>query len=280
MRDYPLMFTTDRVAKAVIISPEVAENWLRFNTKNRKINPEYANQMANKISRGLWQFNGEPIIFNTDGGINDGQHRLTGCVKSGKPIETVVAWGASPDAIVTVDRGKKRSLRDNLTILRDETDNTLASVLNSCVEWFVKGEQSGRAVKRSSRVEFEDAIEYLDAHPEVKNFDHYKTPTARKIAVISVIWFAHYVCAQIDADDADYFFDHLMSGRQGENPLDETIFVLRETLMSRREDIKGEKDTQLALIFTAWNKFRDGDVPKIIRWTGKGANAQKFPVPH
>jgi hypothetical protein len=280
MNDKPKMFTANKVAKVVTITPELAENWLRFNTRNRTIDKNRVASYKQLIEDGMWKFNGEAIVFNTDGGLNNGQHRLGGCAASGKSIESVVVWGATPDSIITIDRGRARTLRDNLTIMRDKKNRDLASVLKSCVIWFERGQHNGRAMKGSGVFQHEEAIAYFDAHPEIMDFDLYKGETPRRIATPSVLWFAHYLCAQVDGTDADYFFDHILTGHQGSNPMDETIFRTRETLMSRREDLTKEKDVQLALILIGWNKFRAGETPKLIRWTGKGANAQKFPEPH
>lgn len=275
----PAMFTAEKTAKVIIISPALAANWLQFNTRNRPLNKNRVERYINKIERGLWQYNGQTIIWNTSGGLNDGQHRLEACVKSGQPIESVVAWGADPLAIITTDRGQSRNLRQNITLIQGKKSKDIGRVANMSIAWFVLGERE-KAFRTHKSVEFEDALEYIEENPEMENFNLYENDaTARRIAVPSTLWFCHYVCAEIDGTDADYFFGKLISGRIGDNPNDETILQLREQLMSNRGERGYTQDVQAALIFIAWNLFRKGETRKIIKWAKRGASAQAFPEP-
>lgn len=275
----PIMFTSEKVATVMTVTPEIAVNWLKFNNRNRNLPESASRKYESKLKRGLWQFNGASIVWNTSGGLNDGQTRLQACVNTGIPIEVVVVWGVDPDAIITLDRGRGRSLTHNLQIIDGSKSKDLARVLNLCVAWF-RGGSRETVFQGNSRYEFEDAVDFLKENPDIENFLIYENDkVARKIGITSILAFTHYVCAQIDADEADYFFSRLISGVQSENPNDATIFQLREMLMEKRDDKAFRHIEQAAFTFIAWNLFRSGETRKILRWSRKGANAQKFPEP-
>ena len=60
----------------VEITPELAHEWLGFNTHNRNIRQRIVTAYAADMTGGDWQWNGESIKFAEDGTLLDGQHRL------------------------------------------------------------------------------------------------------------------------------------------------------------------------------------------------------------
>lgn len=57
----PMFFSAQEKAGIMTISPEVAENWLKFNTNNRLITEKPRKAMAEAFKSGRFQFNGDPI---------------------------------------------------------------------------------------------------------------------------------------------------------------------------------------------------------------------------
>lgn len=72
-------------SKVVDVTPRIAEAWLKKNTKNRSIRKHLLERYASDMRSGLWKLTGEPIIFNCDGTLIDGQHRLQSVVLAEKP---------------------------------------------------------------------------------------------------------------------------------------------------------------------------------------------------
>lgn len=92
----------------VNISPEIAEQYLKTNANNRKLNDKRVRQYAEDMSNGKWQLNGESIKFNKSGMLIDGQHRLSAIIKSGTSVQMLVTWGID-DSVTTLDRGQGRT---------------------------------------------------------------------------------------------------------------------------------------------------------------------------
>ena len=97
MNDDPLHFTTAKHSAVMIVTPEIAANWLQYNTGNRNLSTQSVDKFARLLTEGNFRYNGDAIRFSTDRRLLDAQHRLHGCVKSGVPFESVIAWGIEPE---------------------------------------------------------------------------------------------------------------------------------------------------------------------------------------
>lgn len=93
------------------ITPELAEHYLKFNTRNRyncKGNPETIKSFAEDMKMGLWKLNGSSISFSDKDILLDGQHRLYACIMAGVPFTTLVVRGLPDDCFDTIDIGLMR----------------------------------------------------------------------------------------------------------------------------------------------------------------------------
>lgn len=98
------------------ITPAMAEEMLKKNTQNRPLNQNYAQLYAKDMKAGNWKLNGEPIIFDDNGNLIDGQHRLMAVVIAGVPVDMLVVYGVGSDSFETIDSGKKRTAADAFSL--------------------------------------------------------------------------------------------------------------------------------------------------------------------
>lgn len=91
-----------------MISPEVAKNYLLTQESNRNINDRRAADYANRMRRGEWKV-GQPISFDEDDRLIDGQHRLKAVIRYGKPVEFSVMRGVPSDSKEVFDIGQQRT---------------------------------------------------------------------------------------------------------------------------------------------------------------------------
>ena len=102
--------------KSMIVTPKMAQEFLKLNTKNRKPDHHRVKEYARDMIRGDWnEDNDDPITINKFNVLENGQHRLMAVVKANKPIRFLVVTGGEP-AGETYDRGRPRSVNDSLTI--------------------------------------------------------------------------------------------------------------------------------------------------------------------
>ena len=101
------------------INPLIAEECLRNNPNNRKLNRARVRQIAEEMKRGEWRNNGESIVINDRGELVDGQHRLNAIIESGKEYIFNFSTVASEEANF-YDLGLSRSVRDIITMSGNE----------------------------------------------------------------------------------------------------------------------------------------------------------------
>ena len=98
-------------------TPEEAAYVIKnLNTSNRYISPNHVEMLARDMKSGKWRDNGDPVRFMTDGSLGDGQHRLAACARANVPITVLVVSGLTKEDMLTVDRGRIRSIGDMLAI--------------------------------------------------------------------------------------------------------------------------------------------------------------------
>lgn len=101
--------------EVVGITPQLASEWLRLNTHNRKLRRLTVDALKRAFERGEYVQSHQGIAFGKNNIVIDGQHRLTAIseLKSGI-FPMLVTWGVPEDAFMTIDRGVKRTAADSL----------------------------------------------------------------------------------------------------------------------------------------------------------------------
>ncbi len=111
----PLMVNapiTQIISTTELVTPELAKEWLRFNTRNRPVNWNKVSEYAAAMVAGKWRLHDQGIMFDTTGKLITGQTRLWAVVTSGMNIYLRVSRGNPPEAATLVDRGVPQSARD------------------------------------------------------------------------------------------------------------------------------------------------------------------------
>lgn len=119
-----------------IITPDMAKEYLKNNTKNRHISESKVNSYAQEMLNGRWKLNGESISFDKNGVLNDGQHRLRACIKANMPFRCVVVRGTDVDVMDTIDCGKGRSAGDVFIINGVQQSNNKAAATRKFLRLF------------------------------------------------------------------------------------------------------------------------------------------------
>lgn len=95
-----------------LVTPAIAEEWLKGNTGNRKLMGSKVESLASIITSGLWQVTHQGIAFGEGGTLYDGQHRLSAIVKSGISVRVAVTRGLLAPALHAIDLGTARKVED------------------------------------------------------------------------------------------------------------------------------------------------------------------------
>jgi len=140
---------SELTVKMVKITPEVAANYLKFNTKNRKDKAKHINFLANQMISGDFLENGESIVFDFNGALLDGQHRLKAIIKSGLSYNIPIVRGAKPLSLATYDTGKNRSASDILDLNGFKYSGHLSILIKSINSYSLKGRKNSEFASKS-----------------------------------------------------------------------------------------------------------------------------------
>ena len=104
-------------AEFVLITPDMAREWISKNTDiNRNLSRVKIDRFKAKILGGEWiDASPEPIAFDWDGHLVNGQHRLHGIVAAGKSVRALVVYDCDPESFKVIDQGN-RTTGDVFTI--------------------------------------------------------------------------------------------------------------------------------------------------------------------
>ncbi len=244
------------------ITPEMATKWLEGAASNRNIMQRRVDEMARDMKAGKWLLTGQPIIFDFDNALRDGQHRLWGCVQADVPFRSLVVRGVDPSVVIAIDIGAKRTLGQYLKILSEPNYNVLGAAIN--MTWRYHHHRLREPVNPTH----EEAIDWLDQNGEMRDSVMVAMQVRREGGIPfspSPIATAHFLNAQTDSDSATLFWEKVATGAELHSG--DAILALRRwitTAASGRE--RPRTDVAFAHFMKAMNLWRLKRNVKILSW--------------
>lgn len=257
----------------VTITPQIAKDWLAGNVHNRPLKSAVIERLVGAILRGEWALNGETIKFNTRGELIDGQHRLLAIVKANQEVMAVVVRGLDQTVQETIDTGTKRKVGDILKLRGEKNVFQLGAALGWLWRYRRRQMRSGPPDPTP-----QELLRLLDDNPRIRDSLH---PGARLNAHIrypnGLAAFVHYILAEIDEVEANWFFERLVtgSGLQDGDP----VLLLRQMVERRAMSTtyKMEQNRLAAVTFLAWKAMREDRQLRFLNWRRTGPTAEPFP---
>lgn len=268
------------------VTPEMAIDWLGSQHLNRRLRPTLVKRYGQSMSAGEWEDTGEPIRFNQDETLIDGQHRLTALRDQELTLELWVARGLTHTAQAAIDTGAKRSVGDVFQMRGIPNAFTLGAAFNVLNRYWLEQETNRSAAMSVSSPR---ALELYEANQDIQE----SVPKGRNASKANPVLppglatALHYIFVLKDEDNANEFFERLTDGAN----LAKTspIYVLRTLLAKLNNDrqragMRGDKLYVQAVIVKAWNAWRGGIVytqsaRNPLRWSRTGKKAEAFPRP-
>jgi len=248
------------------VTPKKAAEWLQRNVNNRPLSQTNVGKYAAAMSAGEWQLNGDPIRFNGNGDLIDGQHRLTAIVKSGVAIESVVIRGLEHSAFDTIDRGNKRTLSHILARRKEKSYVTLASAIRFL--WKLNGVFT--KVKGEIRPAIADKL--LNDNPKLRGSVDFARQYCAIDALMSFGLCAalHHAFCQVGEESSTDFWTKVLVGEGITRSMPE--YILRRTLLENKSSTaKLRVETIAAFAIKAWNARVTGSPLKILKWDPREA---------
>ena len=258
------------------ITPEIAEKMLVTNVGNRDPKRE---SIAKAIENGEWVLNGATIVFDENGNLTDGQNRLMACIKSGKPIDTIVVRGIKRSAQITMDTGVKRVLADYLKLAGYPNYSAVGAIGLAVYRAEEYGLQGAFTMPKSGRDTVKALYEYICAM-----YDTRIEPLVKPSKLVQRMY------PGVTVGTIGVLLDAF--GKAGEDNVSEfvsqvtnktaacTSVRLLQNRLSKNADSKNGRLPQkvvAALIIKAWNAYMLGDDIAQLKFTQGGANPERFP---
>lgn len=160
------------------IDPALAQKWMENNFRNRRMDEGTYVAYARDLVTDLWFTTHQGIAFNDRDELIDGQHRLMALILSGKTVMMMVTFGL-PSIIKgkemttmdAVDRGRTRSVADQLTIQHGFKDASITAAICSSLGGICFGERTKRlSVGQTLEIfrQFEHAVTWVIIHRSKK----------------------------------------------------------------------------------------------------------------
>lgn len=256
----------------VTITPKLAEAYLEKNVTNRPFNPATVKAYAQAMLNGEWRLTHQGIAFNTDGHLQDGQHRLQAVIDSNTPQQFLVYKNMPIDNFSVIDSGRGRKSTDVLYL-----DGVTNPIQKSTIARFVilktlygmgSAIASGGSIMLSNeaiRRFVNDNAAKMDEVSALTEVWYRKFPKNLEVRLIGGLY---WLFSEVNKKKAKYFFDALVGGAG----LAETspILLLRNILISDSLTKKKMPRTEkVALVIKAWNYYLAGRELSSLRWSKK-----------
>lgn len=253
------------------VTPELARKWLAENTRSqRNIRHAHLGAMVDDIKNGRFVFTGQPIIFDRDGKLVDGQHRLRAISISEMTIRFMILRNVSPDAFYAIDNTAKRTLADVLRADDHENVNPLACAAR-LLDRYRSGKFKGMGSWNYSCISTVAGRDLVDHHPGLEMSVHLTAKAGKYSRAWGAVAFCHFILSEKNSKEANEFFYAFGTGEGlfGGNP----ILALRKKFEGGKD--RPSNEDIVFLIFKAWNLYRSGKAIQVL----KIGDSESLPIP-
>lgn len=252
------------------ITPQMAESWLEKNKENRPVRDDHVAMLGREMFEGRWELNGEAIVFDYDGNLLDGQHRLWAAYEKRVSFTSVVVRGVAPEVFSTIDSGMKRSAGDVLG-KAGLAYGTLTAAALRLVNFYETGASNNRLIQRCSNAE---TLELAKKHPGIERAASLvgARHTVKQIVPGSAMAAFVYFALQADEEKTLLFIESMVTGadlRRGDPRL-----ACRNLFINFRQNrTRVMARAQFALLIKAWNAYVTGKEMSVLKFL----DSEEFP---
>lgn len=260
----------------VEITPELATQWLERNVRNRSLRQHKVDAYTAAMQRGEWRESRDPIEFDENNNLINGQHRLSAIVKSGLTIKNPVRVNVPANDMAVIDTGLSRKASDVLALTGHSNSTGLAAAAKTWYLW--QTIPSLTMLRAGSRVVNNELIlRVVEDQPDLLHSVEFinKYKNAFNLVPPAAMAAVHYeIVLRHGSDKANEFFRELAEGfgLQPGSP----ILALRNVLIKSSTSVtKRATEERMAWLIHGFNKWHAGDTNvKLIKHT----KAAPFPT--
>jgi hypothetical protein len=238
------------------------------NKNNRKLKNIHVQNLMDEIQDDSWVFTSEPAIFDRNGQMSNGQHRIDACAKTDKSLDILIVFGMDPEVIWAMDRCKPRNNGDTLFMNDVKNASDVSPVVTHYFRFL-----NNNYLDKWEGPSGKEAMEVFQSNPGIEDSVQLYRNKFKGICTTSVGIFFHYLLTKIDPDKGQDFINRLITGENLEatNP----ILQLRKQMVEKSEYKKLSTQTQMVYIVKTWNRFYDGEKAIRLNYTPKRGKGDK-----
>lgn len=272
----------------VLVTPELATKLLDLNTGNRPVRDREVELWQNVIERGEFRYTHQGIAVDSNGVLQDGQHRATAIVRSGIAVEMQVSVGMPPENFDAIDNGLRRNFRDvvaRLGIANAARVGSAARLLLIMDEYpkrsfgdkVSNAEVSHYLQRRVTLAGGEEtSLGDLIYQATVEAQQHW---AAYRINVTGTAAFLTRVWQLLGTENAE-LQDFLAGLRSGVDlSSSDPRLALRRVMLSPSNSVRTMTHVHYAYIVKSWNKFVKNTPTKVLNFRPKAEDIPKIIVP-
>jgi hypothetical protein len=228
------------------VTPAMAEAWMLYNKKNRKLKPFVVQKYADDMRKGYWEKSHQGIAFFEDGSLADGQHRLNAIIESGCEIEMLVTFNIPKSSILSIDRHSIRTTHDNIKLSQNADWMTKKHIEIVNVILRLSQFNKGIYISTTSPAEtMEVAEKFKELLLFVTGLNNYSKSYVSTASIL-----ACYGLAFLDNEDKmklKRFSDIMISGEKNDSESNAPIKLREYCIFGRKEmDLENESNKKSA----------------------------------
>lgn len=245
------------------LTPELAAELLEaVPDHQRKVTRNHVLRLADAMSKGGFLFTPQPLIVDTDGALQDGQHRCLAVIESGVTIPVILTKGADPAAFSLIDTGKSRTPQQ---FIADKNAAMIAAAARYVLFYRELGPGTrvsafGKAYQFLTNKQILDEVEqdseYAATAPQIATIRRAARITPGPLLAIHVL-----AARNVDPDKSSLWLSGLETGEEllrGDPRL-----ALRNRFI--QAPVHGQPQ-QFTLILKAWNAWLSDTPVKVLRF--------------
>lgn len=259
----------------MLVTPEMASEWLKYNTNNRTIAKRATDAIVADIHAGDWKTTHQGIAFTGSrqkpGRLLDGQKRLTAIVRAGKPVLMYVAWHVAEDTFSAIDSVQPRQNWFNANL--DRLVGLAITAIIGSVHASVSRRVTAAELRRLDAIVGDSVRWVIDRTPRGNK---HATMTCRRGPVLAVFARAHFclTSAGCDVERLEHFI-HVFNAQQVASVRDNAILDVRRKIDNIPCGGQGGRQETACKLERALVAYLNGaQIPNVL----KCVDEEQFPI--
>lgn len=263
-----------------LVTPAVAQAWLDTQVKNRPVQRASMLSYRADMIAGRWTYTANPICFDWDGHLIDGQNRLealAGVEMRNMALIFAVARGLDPDAQMFMDQGARRTAGQQLGLKGITSGTAIAAGVRMAMVW-ERGHLFTDRWSGSAPVTPTEVIEWTSSHPEAVELCQRFLARVRQIGLRPSTGLAFVVrVGAVMPEELDLFFNEMHS-LENLQPGSPTLAFAKRISRTRQDANLVMSDVaQLGFLIRTWNAWVNGTTRLRLQTPTGGFDADNFP---